>query len=212
LHGKNFWRLALWGSYPIFKIDQERDKAYEKLVFDAKIACVINLADNEIGLARIANLVPWYYKLLESNNVIGLDIQFEFDFENKQENEIFKNKLKQGLKFLTEHSGPYLIHCNAGIDRTGFFAAILEALLGAEIDEILYDYLLSYGKEFADDSHNELNINTGKIILDQLNTITNGKISDKNNLQLNIEKYFFEEINLTINELKMLKARLMEIL
>jgi protein tyrosine/serine phosphatase len=206
--GKISERLLYRGSYPIFRIDQERDKAYDKLVFNAKIKCIINLADNEIGLRKIANLVPWYCKLFENNNVIGLDIQFEFDFENKKENKIFNNKLRQGFKFLIERDGPYLIHCNAGIDRTGFVAAILEALLGAGIDEILYDYLLSYGKKFADDNNNELNINTGKIILDQLNKITNGKIDNKNNLQSNIENYFLEDIGLTIKELELLKEKL----
>jgi protein tyrosine/serine phosphatase len=206
--GKIAGGLLYRGSYPVFKIDQERDKVYDKLASDAKIACVINLADNEIGLKRIANLVPWYCKLLENDNIIGLDIQFEFDFGNKKENEIFKSKLRQGLIFLTEHNGPYLIHCNAGIDRTGFVAAILEGLLGAKIDEITYDYLLSYGKKFADDNNNELNKNTGKIILDQLNTITNGEINDKNNLQLNIKKYFLEELGLSIKDLEALEAKL----
>jgi len=197
------------GSYPIFE-DKERDDAYDKLVADAKIACVINLADNETRLERIAKLVPWYNKLLESNNVIGLDIQFEFDFENKEENEVFKNQLKQGLKFLIKRKGPYLVHCNAGTDRTGFFAAILEGLFGAETDEIVYDYLLSYGKKFAGEKHTELNINTGKIILEQINTIVNGKLADKDNFQSNIENYFRYEIGLTIEELEMLKERLAE--
>jgi protein tyrosine/serine phosphatase len=157
--------LLYRGSYPVFKIDRERDGAYSKLVTDAKIACVLNLADNEIGLERMASLVPWYRNLLMNNKVIGLNIQFEFDFEKRNKYAVFRSKLKQGLRFLISHDGPYLIHCSAGIDRTGFVAAIIEALLGAGVDEIRYDYLLSYGKKFADEN-TELNTNTGKIILD----------------------------------------------
>jgi len=195
------------GSYPIMSMDPERDKAYNRLASDAKIECVINLADNESGLETTADSVPWYRELLQKNNIIGLNIHFLFDFDDKNENEIFKNKLKQGFVFLIAHNGPYLIHCNAGNDRTGFVAAIVEGLLGATIEEILYDYLLSYGKKFADEK-TELNINTGKVILGQLNTILDGKINDKDNFQKNIEKYFLEEIGLSVKELDMLKEKL----
>jgi hypothetical protein len=208
--GKIARGLLYRGSYPIFRIDKERDKIYDKLVSDANIACVLNFADNKTGLERIANLVPWYRKLLKEEKVIGLDVQFEFDFENKEENKIFKNKLQQGFKFLIMHNGPYLIHCNAGTDRTGFVAAIVEALLGARVDEIAYDYLLSYGKEFADARNNSLNVYTGKIILAQLNTIIGGKIWDRENLQANIKNYFIDEIGLTINEIEILKTKLMK--
>jgi len=199
--------LLYRGSYPIMSMEPERDKAYDRLVADAKIKCVINLADKESGLQTTADSVPWYRELLEKGNVIGLDIHFLFEFENKSENDIFKNKLKQGFIFMITHNGPYLIHCNAGTDRTGFFAAIIEGLMGATIEEILYDYLLSYGKEFADEK-TELNIDSGKLILEQLNTIIDGKINDKKNFQSNIEKYFLEEIGLSRKELGLLKGKL----
>jgi protein tyrosine/serine phosphatase len=199
--------LLYRGSYPIFSMDPERDKAYDKLVYNAKIECVINLADNESGIETTAISVPWYRELKNKNNIIGLDIHFLFDFEDKEENETFKNKLKQGFVFLIIHNGPYLIHCNAGTDRTGFVVAIIEGLLGAEIDEILYDYLLSYGKDFAD-KKTELSLNTEKIIIGQLDTIINGKIKDKNNFQSNIEKYLLKEIGLSRKELELLKKKL----
>ena len=205
--GKISRGLLYRGSYPIMSMEPERNKVYDKLVSDAKIECVINLADDESGLEALANLVPWYCELLKKNNIIGLDTHFLFDFENKNENELFKNKLKQGFLFLIKHNGPYLIHCNAGIDRTGFVAAIIEGLLGAGIDEILYDYILSYGKKFADDK-TELNINAGKIILRQIDTIINGKINDEDNFQSNIEKYFLKEIGLSRKELELLKEKL----
>jgi protein tyrosine/serine phosphatase len=39
--------------------------------------------------------------------------------------------------------GPYLIHCYAGVDRTGFMAIVLEALMGASLHDIIDDYLKS---------------------------------------------------------------------
>jgi len=107
------------------------------------------------------------------------------------------------------HNETYLIHCNAGAGRTGFVAAIIEGLSGATIEEILYDYLLSYGKEFAD-KNTELNNDFGKLILDQLNTIIDGKINDAKNFQSNIEKYFLEDIGLSRKELDLLKEKLTE--
>ena len=198
------------GSYPIFKIDNERDKIYDKLVFEAGINCIINLAGNKADLEIIANLVPWYNILLRDKKVIGLDIQFDFDFLNKFEYEIFNYRLRQGFEFLLNHNGPYLVHCNAGIDRTGFVAAIIELLFGASIDEIIYDYLLSYGKEFADSKNEEINNITGRIIYDQINAVMNGEIEDCKTLQANIEKYFINNIGLSKDQLKMLKEKLGE--
>ena len=195
------------GDYPVFN-DKERDKIYDKLVAEAKIACVINLADNKAGLERIANLVPWYNILLRKNNVIGLDVQFDFNFKNKFEYEVFNYRLRQGFKFIINRNGPYLVHCNAGVDRTGFVSAIIELLLGASIDDVIYDYLLSYGKEFADAKNEEIIFITGRNIYGQINAVINEKIEDKNNLQINIEKYFFKEIGLTKKELDILKRKL----
>jgi len=198
------------GSYPIFRIDETRDKLYDKLVSDAGINCVVNLSGNSKDMEVIGNLVPWYNVLLKSGKVIGLDIQFEFDFLDKFAYEVFNYRLRLGFKFLLANNGPYLLHCNAGADRTGFVAAILGLLCGAKIDEVIYDYLLSHGKEFADAHDEELNRITGRIIYGQMNAITGGKIEDSENLQANIKRYFLENIGLTEKELEMLKGRLMK--
>lgn len=201
-------KIIYRGSYPIFKIDQERDRLYDKLVSDAGINCVINLSGNSKDMELIGNLVPWYNTLLKNDKVIGLDIQFEFDFLDKFAYEVFNYRLRLGFKFLLENNRPYLFHCNAGIDRTGFVAAIIGLLCGANIDEVIFDYLLSHGKKFADAQNEELNRITGRTIYGQINAITNGKIEDSKNLQANIEKYFLESIGLTEKELEMLKERL----
>jgi len=196
------------GSYPIFKIDKERDKIYDKLVSDAGINCVLNLAGNSKDLEIIADLVPWYKKLLRDGKITGLDMQFDFDFTNKFEYEVFNYRLRQGFEFLINHDGPYLVHCNAGIDRTGFVAAIIELLFGASLDEVIYDYTLSYGKEFADAKNTEINFITGRNIYGQINAILNEKIDDLENLQKNIEQYFLMDMGLSEMQLDMLKKKL----
>ena len=196
------------GSYPIFRIDKKRDEMYTELVLDAGINCIINLAGNVKDIETLAGLVPWYNTLFKNGNVIGLDIQFDFDFLDQFEYDIFNYRLRQGFKFLITHDGPYLFHCNAGTDRTGFVAAIIELLFGASIDDVIHDYLLSYGKKFADAKDKKINFITGRNIYGQINAVVNGKINDSNNLQAYIETYFLEKIGLTKNELDMLKEKL----
>jgi protein tyrosine/serine phosphatase len=196
------------GSYPVFRLDKERDEIYTELVLDAGINCIINLSGNDKDIEALAGLAPWYNTLLLNNSVIGLDIQFDLDFSDKFEYDIFNYRLRLGFKFLITHDGPFLIHCNAGTDRTGFVAAIIELLFGASIDEVIYDYLLSYGKEFADAKDKEINFITGRNIYGQINAIVNGKINDSDNLKGYIETYFLEKIGLTIDELEALKGKL----
>ena len=45
---------------------------------------------------------------------------------------------------MAESEGPYLVHCTEGKDRTGFVCMLLEALAGAEYDEIVKDYMITY--------------------------------------------------------------------
>ena len=50
----------------------------------------------------------------------------------------------EGLNALTELEGPWLIQCTLGRDRTGVICALVEALCGADYDEIVQDYMQSY--------------------------------------------------------------------
>ena len=54
----------------------------------------------------------------------------------------FSEKLAKGLKFMAGKKAPYMVHCTEGKDRAGFVSAVLEALMGAEMDEIVADYRL----------------------------------------------------------------------
>lgn len=47
------------------------------------------------------------------------------------------------FKCLLETDGPFLLHCSAGKDRTGFGAALILSALGVAEDVILEDYLLT---------------------------------------------------------------------
>ena len=56
----------------------------------------------------------------------------------------FQAALVEGLTFLSNNEGPYLVHCNEGKDRAGFTSALLSALMGLSYEEIAADYMTSY--------------------------------------------------------------------
>jgi protein tyrosine/serine phosphatase len=121
-------------------------------------------------------------------------------------------KLKKGLRFIIANNGPYLIHCFAGIDRTGFVAAVLEALMGASIHEIVDDYLLSFGggntSAYTADEWEIEDVYSKDRILSQLNAINNEtEITDKN-IQSAVEQYLLDDLGLSKDELALLKNKL----
>jgi protein tyrosine/serine phosphatase len=50
---------------------------------------------------------------------------------------------RQYFRVLAESSGPTLIYCTAGKDRTGVLVALFHSALGVHWDDILADYLLT---------------------------------------------------------------------
>ena len=109
----------------------------------AGIATVLNFADNEKAIddfiAAETFDSPYYAALYEAGSVIALNMGVDFFYLDEN-----RDKLKEGIEFLLENEGPYLIHCTEGKDRVGFVSALLEALMGATIEEIVDDYMLTY--------------------------------------------------------------------
>lgn len=106
------------------------------------IETVINLSDSEKiaeeYMAEQGNKSDYYKSLYEDGKVITLDMGVDISGQE------FGKKLAEGLKFLSENEGPYLIHCTEGKDRAGFVAALLEVLMGASLEEIVTDYMTTY--------------------------------------------------------------------
>jgi protein tyrosine/serine phosphatase len=61
----------------------------------------------------------------------------------------------KGLIFMAQNEAPYLIHCTEGKDRAGFTAMLLGALMGAELREIVDDYMLSFYNYYGIDKEKE---------------------------------------------------------
>jgi protein tyrosine/serine phosphatase len=121
--------------------DGKQDKDIVLAANNAKIQTVINLSDNIHLLKRKVLCCPWYKKVFNKNDVIALNIGMNFDIVDNK----FCERIKGGLLFITEHGPPYLLHCEAGIDRTGFLSINAFGIVyGAKFDDIAKDYMLSF--------------------------------------------------------------------
>ena len=116
---------------PAYKRNTEADEA----LVDAGITSIVNMADSEAKMRSYDGYAMTYYSQCV---IMPLDMAMDFTTDD------FRQKLAQGFRFIAESEGPYLIHCNEGKDRTGFAVALLEALMGADINEIIDDYMRTF--------------------------------------------------------------------
>lgn len=124
----------------------------DDLIEEAGIGYIVNLADNEDEVKEYMSKddfnSPYFESLYKDGKVIMLDMDMNYP------SEAFREKLVEGLRSLTAHQGPYLIHCTQGKDRTGFACMLLEALAGASYDEIVDDYMKTYDNYYGIDQDN----------------------------------------------------------
>ena len=114
--------------YSLQQVLQEKTKSVEEVI---KASCEI--------LSHMTSLV---------SVVMGPDENKEYlaKFGTKATNE---KELVAWLKDLIKHKGPFYIHCIEGKDRTGFVCALLEAFMGASLEEIEADYMRTYRDYFG---------------------------------------------------------------
>lgn len=125
-------------------INEEINRASyaDTLAAEAGIHTFINLADSAMSLEEYFSAEnfasPYYMSVYKDGGVIPLNMAIDFNDAD------FRAKLTLGLSFMANHDGPYLVHCNEGKDRAGFTIAVLQALMGASVDEIVEDYMVTY--------------------------------------------------------------------
>ena len=102
---------------------------------NAGVKTILNMADKPSDLEGFEGYADSYYATI---NHIELNMGIDATSAD------FKKSLGEGLKFLLANEGPYAFNCKEGKDRTGFFAALLEALMGADFDALAEDYLVSF--------------------------------------------------------------------
>ena len=124
-----------------------RAAAADKLIEAAGVKTVLNLADTDEEIAEFIAAEdfasPYYKSLVDAKSVVALGMPVNYASDE------FAAGIVKGLTFLSQHEGPYLVHCTEGKDRAGFTSALLEALMGASLDEIVADYMTSYSNYYG---------------------------------------------------------------
>ena len=184
--------------------DNGRNTYADKAAEAASIKTIINLSDSEAVARAFGGFADSYYS---KQNVIYLALPVTFT------SDAFREGLAEGLRYIIANEGPYLVHCAEGKDRAGLTSAVLEALMGAGLDEIQADYVKTYT--------NYYNVQEGvqqPIAPDVLDTIRNIIVTNLSaafevedlsavDLQQAAETYM-QGIGLTADEISALKAKL----
>jgi len=187
-------------SHPIK--DNQQEKIISFLASQARIQTIINLSDTNSEIKLKSFFAPWYDKLFKEGRVIGLGM----DFSNNSDS--FNKKLKKGLQFIINTEGPWLIHCHAGVDRTGFFSIVLETLMGAKLDDIIKDYLESFNSGFDSIIFGNVNKDDSQVVLQLISAMGNYMPVNDQNLQAIAEYYLLKTIKMSNIEIGLLKSKL----
>lgn len=214
----NFRSIATTGIKPgiIYRSSSPVDNgigraAYADALTEAVgVKTVVNLADSDEainGFIAAKGFASEYYKsLYDAGKVKALNMGVDLAAEE------FGTKLADGFRFIINNDGPYLIHCSEGKDRAGFASAVLEALMGAKLDEIVADYMTTYKNYYkvTEGSDQYTSIANSNIVA-SMTTVVCGleKGADLSNVDLAAAaENYLKKIGMTSDEIAALKAKL----
>ena len=174
-----------------------RNTYADKAAENAGIITVVNLADPSNTYEGTENS---YYSTCQ---VVYVNLGMDFLSESTL------SGIAEGMRYIINNNGPYLIHCNEGKDRAGFVSALLECLMGATIDEVIDDYMVTYYNYYGVEEGTEkydaiVNSNLVKVLGSTF------KVDDvyKADLVAEAEAFLVEDAGLTADEVAALKAKL----
>ena len=130
-------------------VDNSRGRAAytDGLLSRAGIAFVLDLADSEEDMAGYLasdDFASFYAEDLYKQGQIAL-----LGMGSGYQSEEYCQQLVSGLKQMLNSQGPVYIHCMEGKDRTGFVCMLLEALAGADYEEMRADYMITYQNYYS---------------------------------------------------------------
>lgn len=122
-------------SSPIDPKQGDRRFVADALVKETGVVTVVNTSDCRFKFRGFEGFDDTHYASL---NQVALNMGHDYP------SDAFLEDMYNGLDFISEFPGPYLIHGTQGVERTGYVCMVLEALMGATKEELLADYLRSY--------------------------------------------------------------------
>ncbi len=116
-----------------------RNAVADRLLGQAGIKTIVDMADCRAKAPKYETFAGTNYeKVHQDDGVVYLNMGSDMYVQ------VGLDDLRNGLDFMTERPGPYLIHSTYGADRAGHLIFLLEALMGADVDDIVDDYMLSF--------------------------------------------------------------------
>lgn len=128
----------------------------------------------------------------------------------KFRSERFRAGLAHGVRFMCMNEPPYLIHCTLGRDRTGLVCAVIECLMGAGLDEVIADYMLSFYNYFGiEEGSREYNFVVNNEIVPFLASMAGVKAGDISRINLSeaAERYLLR-LGVKSSEIEALRFKL----
>lgn len=116
-----------------------RNAVADALLGQAGVKTIVNMADCRAKAPKYDTFAGTNYeKVHQDDGVVYLNMGSDLYVQ------VGLDDLRNGLDFMTEREGPYLIHSTYGADRAGHLLFLLEALMGADVDDIVADYMVSF--------------------------------------------------------------------
>jgi hypothetical protein len=127
-------------SFPGFDTEEIRSLTVKLLLEEKKIASIICLSGDEpADSLRGETICVYQQQLIAAGNEYYTDTSYETAYYHSG-NSKFIALFCGILRFIAAHSGPYLVHCRLGSDRTGVVSALLALLCGAVWPDVAADY------------------------------------------------------------------------
>lgn len=169
------------------------------------IATAVNTSDCRLRFRNFKGFRDTHYAALGERNQVALNMGHDYP------SQAFLEDMYNGLDFISERPGPYLIHGTQGAERTGYVCMVLEALMGASKEELLDDYLRSYEEYFRMAKGSEGWNAARKQAVDNLLTFTGAADEDALaglDLAQATRAYLLERVGLSGEQIELIVAHL----
>ncbi|MDV5170351.1 tyrosine-protein phosphatase [Photobacterium rosenbergii] len=143
--------IASRENHPELKhIEPVRQAKVLALMEQHQIENVINLSDTNDKLKQLMPVFPesYYKHCWKKGRINSIPVAYETVYFMSDRNEPlndeelgFEDGICGLIATIANKSGPYLVHCRLGSDRTGVICAFLQLLMGASKQDIAENYL-----------------------------------------------------------------------
>lgn len=172
------------------------------LMVQAGVQTIINVGASRNEPQQAFGHSEYYRALGDEGAVLATNIGLAVTWPH------FKAELARALRFMIDHAPPYLIHCSLGQDRAGITSAVLQAVTGADLQDVIDDYALTFDNYYRITPGHPLYPEVVEQLVSKLREMNNGDAVTAENLQDVIARYLIDEVGLSDSEVYLLQEKL----